>query len=1139
MDFDLFEPDEDDDILSAINIEPTQMPNDCVVNEIIPEFHCTGEDSMNSQFSTESFVKNAFLQNYCSARNRAIDEVTLTKYDFQKTNMNSGPVNTYLFGEACMNIQYMLASLRDPVVVGGGYQEEQSYYLRRRHITMLLHVVLQSTHPEQWMFLKPHMTRLRSLLNNSIQMDSLKSIYFANSCKGNECNIPAYHLLHGLMEWKFLDLCILQKYDDTTNADVTMDNEEKENTKSCNVLMQQIENMIDVLLTCSIYLFGKKRSTELLFTSPFPCTCIKEMWLLMQFALEKWNLKTLEGGEPVTFWCVFNKAMQKIKGNMDKFNLTNLSYCELFNWLQYSLVRLHGYRSNVQYEGPNYTRATCDEAQNYEFCERVTQQFLQANPSEEQLRIYIGLQTPVLLEWWQPKVNITMALWEHFHKKLNSAFFIAGSAPSNLAVTCLSGRAYVDKYRNLLSKPPDANLSSYTLFVLLMGKTLQRLLASQAQHQAQKLLGRIYTKFSAQKFLALNETGIHHLIELFLILALCGDFNDLSGKLKDKLLSIALDKITGPKQVAVTKGHMALWILYAEHQYDLTDYITKLLQQLSAIRNDLAVSKIIADSLLDIFDHADTFQSGESLLVSSWIPNFLNNCTPVEQERTLEALHLIFVKIQNCEQHFLEINNDLMKALNTTILPFVKQQYVNNFSHWLPILASDFCAHSFAVTDTQNFQKLFAYFSEQQPSNRYAVTQFVLQVLESERRSLVDHTIIMQIWLRSLVLLTANNEDVLKLTKIVVKLSEFNLMTNICDEDELLKAKEPLCIFIASVGKTYESTTDYSKRSAIATNFNAYIRNFEKWLNPDMKLEKSEVTFRFYSFIAIVIFNCPSIVYSKSKITCFFHVAFTRYILPTSIQMGKPPEGKLAQLVHKIWPVLVQGIGRLNFKSDPYITKTLTDLIQKWTPHFKISSNAKQVARPFINCLQSDNQDISLFVFEKLTALFLSTQRRQADPNACLVITIYQEVVDALSANANDENATIRLQTFLKGCSFATLEHIMMVDEIVPSRPLLLDLFRRIFNSPIYQNSPILKELIREHLRLLTKKHLSYYTFFYFELLTKLSAISWQTVEDILPFLMEEIQVVEQKRGAGEDNRIRSCLQKLQQTIRLAKQKLN
>ncbi|KAM7349018.1 protein MMS22-like isoform 2-T2 [Cochliomyia hominivorax] len=1116
MDFDLFEPDEDDNILSTVNIEPTQIPNDALNNDVIPEFQCQGEDSTNAQFSLDGFIKNGFLLQQFSNTNKAIEEITLSSYEFQRPQIRENNVAAFVFGEACV---------QGPVLTT---HEELSFYNRRRHVSNLLHVILQNTKNEEWDFLMSHLIRLRALLNNCVQLETWKLIYFANSLKGNECNIPAYHLLHGILEWKFLDLCILYKYDSNSTTMLG------DSTKSPNSVLVQYERIVNDLLVCSILFYAKKRPTELLYSSPFPCTCVKEMWLLLQLVIQKWPLKG-ESDETITFWSIFNKCMERIKNKLDDFSLTPLSYCEFSNWIQNSLLRLYGYRSNGNYEGPNYCKAAGEHVENFEFCERITQQFLNLNPNEEQLRIYIAILTPTLLQWWQPKVNIPMLLWEHFHKKLNSSFYIAGGAPINLAVSCNGGRAYVDKYRSLLEKPPDVNLSSYTLFVLLMGKCLERLISCHANHQAQKLLGRIYTKFSAQKFLALNETGIHHLIELFLVLSLCGDFNDLSGKLRDKLLSIAFEKITGSKQVAVAKGHMALWILYAEHQYDLTDYITKVLQQLSAVRNDLSISKIMADTLLDIFEHSDNFLRGEHLLVSSWIPNFLNNCTPVEQERTLEALHLIFVKIQRTEQ-FLDTNNELIKALNNTILPFVKQQYLNNFSSWMPTLAADFCTQSFAVTDAQSFQKLFSYFTDQQPANRQAVSQFLLKVLESDRGTLVDHTIIMQIWLKSLVVLTACNEDVIKLTKIVVKLPEFLAMTN-TDAEELLKAKEPLCIFVAAVGKKFDSTTDYGQRNTIANNFNSYIRNFDKWLNADFKLEKSEMIFRFYSFLAIVIFNCPHIVYAKSKITCFFHIAITRYILPTSIQMGKAPEGKISQLIHKIWPVVVQGIGRLNFKSDPYLNKTLTDLIQKWTPHFKISPNAKQVARPYINCLQGDNHELSLFVFEKLTNLFLSTQRRQADPNACLVITIYQEVVESISSNVDDINSTSRLQTFMKGTSLSTLEHIMMVDEIVPSRTLLLDLFKRIIHSPVFKKSSTLKELLSEHLRILTKKHLSFYTFFFFELLMKLCSISYEIIEGILPFLMDEIRIVEAKRGAGEDNRIRSCLSKLQQNIELAKQK--
>lgn len=211
-----------------------------------------------------------------------------------------------------INIQYLIASLRGAV----GNYEEISYYLRRRHVTLLLHIVLHTTHPEQWILLQPHLTRLRALLNNCIQVDTLKCIYFANSCKGNECNIPAYHLLHGLLEWKFLDVCILQKYELNNTISSPNDTGVNDNKSNKNVIIAQLENIFEMLIQCSIFYFAKKRTAELLFTSPFPCTCIKEMWLLLQFALEKWLLKTDEG--ELTFWILFNRVMLKIKNNLGK-----------------------------------------------------------------------------------------------------------------------------------------------------------------------------------------------------------------------------------------------------------------------------------------------------------------------------------------------------------------------------------------------------------------------------------------------------------------------------------------------------------------------------------------------------------------------------------------------------------------------------------------------------------------------------------------------------------------------------------------------------------------------------------------------------------------------------------------------------
>ncbi|XP_050332656.1 protein MMS22-like [Bactrocera neohumeralis] len=1140
MDFELFNFDEDDDLLSTACIEATQgqltAPQQTqtfvgVVGEaVLPELQCSGEDTTHAKFASEGFVRSGFMLTRPEYAWRDASAVlTLTEFEFGVKQLLEHNSVQYLIGTSCMHIQHLWASVRQPLNTNDIYNNRQ----RRKEVTHMFYWILLHITDEQWSFLRPSLESIRHLVNRTTEADTWKLIYFASSCKGNDCNAAAYHLLHGVLEWKLLDLCILYKFE-LYAPKVQLD----DNAKPSSAFINQLTLLFEDLMTCSLYLYGKKRPAELLYASPFPCTCIKECWLYVQLVLQKWTLTTFDvATEKLTFWQLFNETITKLKTKLDKFSLTTSSLAEFTNWLLHALVRLFGYRSNGQYVGPRHERALVDTAENVEALEQCTQQFLNGNPSEEQTRVYICLLMPTLLNWWRPRVAIPVLLWEHFHKRLNTSFYAAGSAPSNLAVACASGKAYVERYRALLKQEEltaDANLSSYTLFTILLGKNLMRLLESAAtRHQAQKLLGRIYTKFSAQKFLALNEMGIHHLIELFLALAICGDFEELAPKLSAKLLSIALDKIPAGRQIAVAKGHMALLILYAERRCEIGEYATKLLQQLTAINNDLSVSKVLADGLLEIFMHADDFRRGEHLLIDAWLPNYLQTCTPVEQDRSLEALHLIFGKLQRNES-LIESNSELLKALNALVLPFVKQQFAYGYSQWLPQLAADFSTHACTVPDTQTFQKLFNYFIEAPVACRQALPQYLNKVLQTERAALIEPNVIIHVWLKSLVQLTAVNEDVAQLTRYVSQLPEFRMMTNNLNHEELQQAKEPLCVFIAAVGKHYDAcAAHHQRRFCIADNLNAYLRNFDKWLQVDLKQEKTEVAFRFYSFLAIVIYNCAHIVYTKSKVNCFFHVVMTRFVLPTNVQMGKAPDGKLAQVVHKIWPVLVQGIGKLNFKVDPYISKTLTDLIQKWTPHFKFSPNAKMVARPFVSCLQSDNAELSLFVFEKLTSLFLATQRRQADPNACLVVTIFQEVIESIDANnTSDDILTKRLETFMKATSLLMLEHIMMVDEVVPSRALLLDLFKRIVSGATYKRSAGLQQLLAEHLRLLTKKHLAYYTFFFFELLQRLAQFTPDTILQIMDFLLAEMRVVEQKRGAGEDNRMRGCLQKLQQTLK-------
>ena len=137
------------------------------------------------------------------------------------------------------------------------------------------------------------------------------------------------------------------------------------------------------------------------------------------------------------------------------------------------------------------------------------------------------------------------------------------------------------------------------------------------------------------------------------------------------------------------------------------------------------------------------------------------------------------------------------------------------------------------------------------------------------------------------------------------------------------------------------------------------------------------------------------------------------------------------------------------------------------------------------------------------------------------MVTIFQELIESIYANnASDDVLTKRLETFINATSLLMLNHIMIVDEVMPSRALLLDLFKRIVSSATYKRAVGLQKLLAEHLRLFTKKRSAYYTFFFFELLQRLTQFTPSTILQIMNFLLTEQRVVEPKRGAGENDRM-------------------
>lgn len=795
-----------------------------------------------------------------------------------------------------------------------------------------------------------------------------------------------------------------------------------------------------------------------------------------------------------------------------------LAYHEFYAWLRLSLARLGAYDAcGMQVLQPipvagELLQTSC-----------LLRQFLASQPDEQQRRVYFCLLAPLQLHWGQPDTDVLCQLWECLHRSLNCNFS-AQSQLDQLPMIYASGSAYLERYRTLLAKPQldDLNLSSFTLFVLLLGKTLQQLPALGRGNQAQKLLGRIFSKFSAAKMLALNESGIHHVIELFLCLLLTyGEFSELAPKLREMLLCLALDKLPPARRQLAAKGHMAVLLLHAQRRQPFDDYVSKLLAQLAAVRNDPDVGGIYAATLQPIFELADDFARGEQLLLAPWLTHYIEHSAQAAQERVWQALHLLAQKLK------VNMSAGMWDALQQHVLPQLRVQYVNGYSTWLSQLAADFVALD------RDKKLLECLLQGAEPVNPAASAQLLLHVLRDAASAAQQpaSVLIIQVWIKSLVLLNAQHEAVLALNPFIIQLEEFRALGL---DAASLADREPLCAFFGALGRRAQQQDALAHvRMQLSHKLHAYVAHFEQWMSPQSRQERPELGARFYNFLAIVIYNCPTLCYVRSKPSCFFHLAMVRFLLTTQLQAGVAPEGRLPQLLHKIFPVLLQGIGRLPYRTDAYLSRTLEQLVLHWTPHFGFSSNVKLVARPYATLLQSDlDGELAQFVLQHLANQFLAVQRSQAGTHVGLILIMLQQLFVGLDDVELDTEAEAQLLTLLRAVHVPLLEHVMFVGELEPSRVQVLNLYAVLVNLSQFQRSEAARDVCSADIRNLAEKHLAHCTYFYFQMLIKLAERAPQLVAPLFGFVREQAHSVELKRGAGEDVGIRKCLQRLQQVLK-------
>lgn len=628
-------------------------------------------------------------------------------------------------------------------------------------------------------------------------MPHFSLVHSASSNDGNSSLSSSFHLLHGMLEWRWIYLTIIYKIEFMQGK---IGGDESD-------LVDEIKLFVYDLITLSIVKFQKCSSANLIFSSPFVCGCVKEMWTLIFDFINRLQ------DSSINFWnLIANLIMNDVKSGKNFYEnfksktilLRSSQPIAIRNSVdQFAIWMMSGLINLLKSEG------------SYEHFDGLIKNYLKSEQSEENLRVLMLMVAETLLTAWSPKTDILMQLWENFQKKINSPFMIAGQNPNFMQVSNSSAENFLDQLRKQQAvnvKKLNINLSSYLMFTYTLGKMVEKFTFDGQKIQIQRILGRILAKFPVSKLQQLNEMGIHNILKLILTLAISTEFVEVAPKISQIMLQIPLEKSNQQQQVV--KGHVAMIILYCENRMNIKQYVNKLMAQIEVQMqksNASNILKVLGESLpLIIFRNQDLFEYGEEILLDSWIVKHLQNISTAEQDRIHESLTKVIQKLQIMDTENL---SPIIENIFNLFLPYTRQNFGKSDSIWLPELTANLCllALSHQHLNIPKFEALFKSFLELNSTNYEATIKFITFMMKTcDSIDKLDSLAIVQNWIKFSVLLSGSVHELKELTRCVMNLNEFQSLceTSIIQPDEFLASKEPLITFVSDIGKKYKAASN-------------------------------------------------------------------------------------------------------------------------------------------------------------------------------------------------------------------------------------------------------------------------------------------------------------------------------------------
>ncbi|XP_027550523.1 protein MMS22-like isoform X1 [Neopelma chrysocephalum] len=479
---------------------------------------------------------------------------------------------------------------------------------------------------------------------------------------------PSWHLLHLHLDINWLILEVLHVLGEKMMRQVVYANHfinlTGENLTSVSLFEKHCGNLISDLISLSINKYTKVRPSEALTSHHYPCTCIKELWILLIQLLDHRS----KGSHTECFWSLVNKTLKNIfERPSSSEGMSGFETVQCKDPLSFSWWILSHLASLYQFDRNGNLGEKKQKESNWKFVEELLKKSTDAQTGvlEEHLRMHLQCCL-TLCSFWDLNLSIVTILWDYYSKNLNSGFTVPWLGLKDLANVNKTSLSMLELVKHCCCEQQIPSLykssNSYFIFLCILARMIKE--ENSGVHPWKQIKGRIYSKFHRRRMQELTEVGLQNFFNLFLMLAIVAETEDIVSRVLDLLDFLAPSSITVSQRALIWRGHFAFLLIYVEKNMDISVLAEKISSAFREKAKEFLVNKndytqrhslwtllsTYIDGVQEAFETSCYLSLSEEKLLNDGFTMLLPACRGAELSMVLNFLQVVLARLRSVHE---------------------------------------------------------------------------------------------------------------------------------------------------------------------------------------------------------------------------------------------------------------------------------------------------------------------------------------------------------------------------------------------------------------------------------------------------------------------------------------------------------